>query len=372
MIVFLIGTRPDIIKCSPLIKRVPNGYVLHTGQHYSEELDGQICRDMDVHFNHRLDVPIDRGVGGSYASIYKGVRDYLKILKGKEEAADYMRKPGVVVVYGDTLSALAGACAAKAEGWLVAHVEAGLRSFDLTMPEEVSRLGIDAISDRLYAPTTKQEKFLLEEGHATYKVRCYGNLVADSLKVTQEMPLDQEWIRKAYLPVLERYAVMTLHRQENVKSSALEQIIDAVQLIAISQEIKKVYFPVHPGARGTVEECLGGSDDRGIIELLSAVSYRRMVAMVEGSYCVFTDSGGLQEETALMGVKCVTFRKSTERQETIDAGYNVLVSPLTHNFIEMVSAAIEHLRTARLSPSDLYGKNPSEQIAADLKQWRNW
>jgi UDP-N-acetylglucosamine 2-epimerase (non-hydrolysing) len=234
------------------------------------------------------------------------------------------------------------------------------------MPEEVARIAIDALADRLYAPTKLQASFLKEEGKKTSKVKVLGNVVVNSLKYIQaiqnvEMPLG-----------IGRYALMTLHRQENIRTKALAEIMDAVQLIAVSESIKTVYWPCHPGAVTYAEAILGGSDDRGIIKLVPPMSYGHMIRAVQSAECVFTDSGGLQEETALLGKKCVTFRKSTERQETIVAGYNVLVSPLTHEFMDMVIQAIEHLRTPARPCAKMYGDDPAGLIAEDLKTWRTW
>ena len=354
-LVFSVGTRPDIIKMSRLIALL-DGYVLHTGQHYSEEVDSSLLQELGVKVDHRI-----KADGEERSSSMRSVA---------EETAFYLQSlapVGVAVVYGDTLSAMMTAVGARMAGWQVAHVEAGLRSFDMTMPEEVARRTIDALSSRLYAPTELQAEFLRQEGVNGGKVLVSGNVIVDVLRNAKEQVTHEERMYSTQIAAGHKYAVCTLHRPENVDfDEAFRRVLRAVIVVAVSQGLKKVILPVHPRAKERAERLLENAPSREVICMVAPVGYSQMVALLQGSEFVITDSGGLQEEAALLARKCITIRKSTERQETLNSGHNVLLSPHTHEEPELLIRAMEHLQKPPPGPIDCYGDAPSKLVAEDL------
>ncbi len=360
MIVFLLGTRPDIIKMAPLIKATNGKKVVHTGQHYTQELDEDIRKDMGIEFDYRIIDQDDLESPRSFKSVYQGVADVLA------EIAETSMEKGLVVAYGDTLSAMAGAAAAKAEGWKLAHVEAGLRSYDMTMPEEVSRLAIDSMSDRMYAPTRLQKEFLEKEGINGDRVQVLGNVIVDAVRYAQENKPDLDKQEQ-------RFVLATLHRPENVDHlSTLVQVLELIVVLAAINEIREVLLPCHPRSMKHMEDALSRVPGSSIVKVIEPMSYLQLIATMEQAEYVMTDSGGLQEETAILGKKCITIRKSTERQETIVSGHNCLISPLTHTFGEALTEATLHLQRETPPPIEAYGQDVSRKIAEDLMNWRNW
>lgn len=362
MIVFVVGTRPDLIKMAPLIWQV-GGKVIHTGQHYSVELDERVSREMGISIDHRISMSADEQVATGVKQVVEGLSDWLM----------QQPVPGVVVVYGDTMSAMAAAIAAKACGWRIAHVEAGLRSFDMTMPEEVSRITIDALADRLYVPTQMQADFLAQEGITGERVQVLGNVIVDAIEYSQKrQKKDPEYL----LSVIGRrpFVLCTLHRPENVDyDDVLRRILEGLVVMASSQGASDLLFPTHPRTRKRASKLFGQLRAEGMrVHMIDPVPHQEMIWAIKEASFVVTDSGGMQEESALLGARCVTVRKSTERQETVQSGHNVLLSPYTHDFYEMLLHTVLHVRRPKNGPITCYGKEPSRKISEDLLNWENW
>jgi len=310
--VFVIGTRPDMIKMAPLIlecqSRDMNIEVIHAGQHYDLNMDQIFVDGLKLpKLTHRLlDTEEVRGKTPSWIfnRIYTRMYAYLYEKRGY----------WIVSVYGDTWSALACALASQKLGFRVAHIEAGLRSYDLTMPEEGARVQMDAISDVLFPPTKTQAQILKDEGVRGQSYQC-GNLIVDALALIR--PVEDGF--RGY----DRFAVMTLHRPENVDNiGRLREALRFVEQTARRDDLH-VMWPVHPRAAKQLKNLNFEFPEH--IHQSPPVGYATMVSMLRRCTVVFTDSGGLQEEACILGKKCWTLRKNTERPETMELGANVLV-----------------------------------------------
>ena len=314
-IAIILGTRPEIIKMAPIIRecgrRKLDYFVLHTGQHYSHQMDNI--------FFEQLELPAARynlDVGSASHAEQTG-----RIMAGVEKVL-MDEKPEVVLVQGDTNTVLAGALAASKLHIKVGHVEAGLRSYDRTMPEEINRIVADHISDYLFAPTENSRENLRKEGIGDEKIHVTGNTIVDSVYQNLE-------IAKRKVDVLadlglksKEYFLVTAHRQENVDSrERLAEIIKGLELVAREFELP-VVFPMHPRTRKMVEEFGFDLDGLKVIEPLGFLEFLQLEA---NARLALTDSGGVQEETCILGVPCVTLRENTERPETVDVGANLLL-----------------------------------------------
>jgi UDP-N-acetylglucosamine 2-epimerase (non-hydrolysing) len=287
--------------------------LVHTGQHYD--------RNMSDNFFKQLEIPepdINLGVGGgSHAEQTARIMiEFEKVL--------LQQKPGLVVVVGDVNSTIACSLVASKMGVRVAHVEAGLRSFDRTMPEEINRILTDAISDYLFTTEASARENLRREGIPDAKVHFVGNVMIDTLthcvKKINGAALPYDGLRE------HDYAVITLHRPSNVDDAAkLEKILDA--FLEISRRIRLVML-LHPRTSKNIETFgldrkLGKISQSGIVA--GPIGYLEMLRLNKGARMVITDSGGLQEETTYLGIPCLTMRENTERPSTVELGTNVLV-----------------------------------------------
>jgi|EndMetStandDraft_5_1072996.scaffolds.fasta_scaffold04697_5 UDP-N-acetylglucosamine 2-epimerase (non-hydrolysing) len=314
-IVHVVGARPNFMKIAPIIGALADypsitQRLVHTGQHYDHK--------MALVFFEELGLPRpdrDLGVGsGSHAEQTAAVMVRFEAVVAEE-------RPDLVVVVGDVNSTLAAALVAAKMGVPVAHVEAGLRSFDLTMPEEINRLVTDRLSAILLAPSADGAVNLRREGVSERAIFVVGNVMIDTLmahRATAPWPEVQ-----AALALTDRgYAVLTLHRPANVDDPArLRTLVERLQRIAAHMPI---VFPIHPRtARRLEEQGLRGESDG--LRLVDPLGYREFVALMDHAACVLTDSGGIQEETTVLGVPCFTLRDNTERPVTIDEGTNTLV-----------------------------------------------
>jgi len=311
-IVTIVGARPQFIKCAPVsreIRKVHEEILVHTGQHYDPEMS-------DIFFEElRIPKPdYNLGVGSGPHGKQTG-----EILMGVEEVL-LKEKPGLVIVYGDTNSTLAGALAAAKLHIPVAHVEAGLRSFDRTMPEEINRVVTDHISDLLFCPTETSVKNLAAEG-VTKGVHLVGDVMADALAFNRGIAEKKSRILETLGLVGKEYCVMTVHRPSNTDSRQnLTSIIRAVGEGGVA-----VVFPIHPRTRKYLQEY--GLLDRlpSNIVITEPLGYLDMIRLIAGARKILTDSGGMQKEAYMLGVPCITLRQNTEWVETVNAGWNVLV-----------------------------------------------
>ncbi len=330
-IAVILGTRPEIIKMSPIIreceKRGIDYFTLHTGQHYSYEMDRIFFEELELPSpEHNLEVG-----SGSHA-VQTG-----RIMAGVEEVLEE-EKPDVVLVQGDTNTVLAGALAASKMHIKVGHVEAGLRSFDRRMPEEINRVVADHISDYLFAPTMTARENLLAEGISEEKISITGNTIVDSVYQNLEIskrkvnPLKNLGLRE------KGYFLATAHRAENVDDrTRLKEILKGLSLI--SEEFSlPVIFPIHPRTRKRIEEF---NLDLDGVRAIDPVGFLEFLQLEAGARLALTDSGGVQEETCILGVPCVTLRDNTERPETIEVGSNILAGAVSESILLNTSKMLE-------------------------------
>jgi UDP-N-acetylglucosamine 2-epimerase (non-hydrolysing) len=358
-IAIIVGTRPEIIKMSPIIrecekrKQTDNDssfdyFILHTGQHYSY--------NMDQVFFEQLELPKPKynlDVGSGTQAEQTG-----RALIGIEQVL-LKEQPDVVLVEGDTNTVLAGALAAAKLHIKVGHVEAGLRSYDRTMPEEINRVLTDHISDFCFVPTKQSRQTLLREGIGENKIFVTGNTIVDA--VYQNL----EHARKK-VNVLERlglkekeYFLVTVHRQENVDNKdRFQGILSGLQQLEKEYNIPVVY-PIHPRSRKKMEE-FGLSADN--INLVDPQDLFGFLQLEQHAKVVLTDSGGVQEETCILGNPCVTLRDNTERPETIDVGSNVLAGTHPEDIIGAVSMMLHKERAG----SNPFGDGQSSKKIVDI------
>jgi len=327
----VVGTRPEIIKMSPIIRecgRLGLPYVLvHTGQHYSYAMDGV--------FFEQLGLPqpsYNLSVGsGSHAE------QTAKILLGIEPV---LRKesPDVVLVQGDTNTVLAGALAAAKLHIRVGHVEAGLRSYDRRMPEEVNRVLTDHCSDFLFAPTEQAEQILLEEGVAKDKIHMTGNTIVDAVFHNKQRALTRTDVLEDLGLRKQEYFLVTMHRQENVDDqSRLQGILKGLDDLNKKYDLPVIY-PVHPrSSKRLLEFAL----ETPGVRLVEPLDYLGFLQLEQHARVVLTDSGGVQEETCILGTPCVTLRSNTERPETLSVGANVLAGTYPENILNCTTEMVE-------------------------------
>ena len=307
-ILHVVGARPNFMKAAPVFLALQQrpGFtqtLVHTGQHYDANMSGVFFRQLGLpapHFN--LEVG-----SGSHAQ-------QTATVISRFEAVVMDGRPDLVLVYGDVNSTVAAALVCSKLLIPVAHVEAGLRSFDRTMPEEINRLLTDQMADVLFTPSEDADDNLLREGIARNKIFRVGNVMIDSL--VRLLPAAME--KPAGLP--DRYALVTLHRPSNVDDSRrLTELLDC--LLEIDAQLP-VVFPVHPRTRQRLMEC---GKQASNLHLVDPAPYIDFLAMQRAATIVITDSGGIQEETTYLGVPCLTVRTNTERPITVEVGTNVLV-----------------------------------------------
>lgn len=294
--------------------------IVHTGQHYDEGMSGSFFDDLGIpEPDHNL------GVGSaSHAQQTAGIMQRI-------EPVLLASRPDVILVYGDVNSTVAAALVAAKLGIRVAHVEAGLRSRDWTMPEEINRVVTDRLADLLFTPSRDGDENLLAEGLPADRIHFVGNIMIDSL--VRALPAAKAARAPGRLGVGgQRYAMVTLHRPSNVDDSdVLRGLFRALD--AIGKDLP-VIFPVHPRTRARIDTGGLRPSPESRFRLLEPVGYLDMLGLVEQASLVITDSGGLQEETSFLGVPCLTVRPNTERPVTCTAGTNRLVPPSESALVE--------------------------------------
>jgi UDP-N-acetylglucosamine 2-epimerase (non-hydrolysing) len=310
----ILGTRPEIIKMSPIIreleKRQNDYFILHTGQHYSYNLDKVFIEQLKLpQAKYNLEVG-----SSSHAE------QTAKILVGVERVLQ-QENPVLVLIEGDTNSILAAALAAVKLHIKVGHIEAGLRSYDRNMPEEINRILADHCSDFLFAPTETSKAILRGEGIPAEKIFVTGNTIVDAVYQNLEIARDSVGIMGTLDIKPKGYFLVTLHRQENVDDPArFASILEGLEKLSNAHEMPVVY-PVHPRSRKMMAEF--GLQPRGLI-LTEPVDYLGFLQLESHARLILTDSGGVQEEACILHVPCVTLRENTERPETIEVGANIL------------------------------------------------
>lgn len=314
----IVGARPNLPKIAPLMREMQRhpeieAILVHTGQHYDENLSDIFFRQMGIPPPH-----LNLEVGsGSHAL------QTAEILK-RIEPVLVERKPDLVLVVGDVNSTIAVSLAAAKLGIRVAHVEAGLRSFDRTMPEEINRILTDALADYLFVTEEDAIEHLLKEGRPRSSIFMVGNVMIDSLRhflpIAQKSAIGEDLGLKNGVD-WQRFGVLTLHRPSNVDSTEkLSQLLGAIDAVASEMPI---IFPVHPRTQQRLTQC--GIQHHPQLHLIPPVGYLDFLCLLSKAKLVLTDSGGIQEETTALGVPCLTLRENTERPITISQGTNLLV-----------------------------------------------
>jgi UDP-N-acetylglucosamine 2-epimerase (non-hydrolysing) len=307
----VVGARPNFPKLAPVHRAGAEAglsqVVVHTGQHYDDALSDGFLRDLGI-------APPDVNLAvGSDTHAFQTARIMERI-----ELVLLERRPDWVVVYGDVNSTMAAAVVASKLGIRVAHVEAGLRSFDRTMPEEINRIVTDRLADLLLTPSRDADSQLRAEGEPEDEIEFVGNVMIDSLFYA--LPAARATGFRQKIGVNGSGVVVTLHRPSNVDDPERMRVLASVLgEIAVERE---VVFPAHPRTRRRLEDA-GLRMDR--VRMLEPVGYLEMLDLVEHAFAVVTDSGGLQEETTVLGIPCLTVRPNTERPITISEGTNRLV-----------------------------------------------
>jgi UDP-N-acetylglucosamine 2-epimerase (non-hydrolysing) len=350
-ILHVVGARPNFMKAAPVYHalRTRPGMrqtLVHTGQHYDRNLS-------DVFFS-QLEIPapdVNLGVGsGTHA------RQTADIMTGFEQVL-LEKKPDFVLVYGDVNSTVAAALVCAKLLVPVAHIEAGLRSFDRTMPEEVNRIVTDRLADLLFTPSEDGDENLLREGVSPEKIQRVGNVMIDSL--VRLLPAASQCPTNGFP---ERFALVTLHRPSNVDDSeTLKSILQS--LLAVTGQLD-VVFPLHPRTRGRIAQ-FGLRTDK--LHLLEPAPYIEFLALQRRATAVITDSGGIQEETTYLQVPCLTLRSNTERPITVTMGTNILVGQDSRKLASELSAILEG-KGKRGTIPPLWDGHAAERIADVLQR----
>ena len=317
----VLGTRPEIIKMAPIIdeisKRDIDQIVLHTGQHYDKEMSDNFFKDLEIPVPD-YNIHVGSGSHGKQTGL---------MMKGIEEVL-VKEKPDIVLVQGDTNAVLAGALVASKLHIAVGHVEAGLRSFDMTMPEELNRRVADISSTMYFVPTEHSAINLIAEGFSHKNVFITGNTVVDAcfrhLDIAKKRGFEEESLASLDIENMDNILTLTMHRAENVDiKERVTSIIDALKQLSDMN----IIFPIHPRTKNTLKNfgLFDELDSLKHVHIIKPVGYLDFLLLTSKSKLILTDSGGLQEEAITLNVPSLTLRYNTERPETVAAGGNILV-----------------------------------------------
>lgn len=375
-VIQVVGARPNFMKVAPLHRAIQKlagwtSMIVHTGQHFDAKMS-------DVFFT-QLELPkpdFFLGIGGgSHTEVTA------KIMVAFEKIVE-AEKPDLIIVVGDVTSTLACTLVAIKMGIKVAHVEAGLRSFDRTMPEELNRILTDSVADYLFVTEESGMQHLKNEGVADERVFFAGNVMIDSLvryqekakttTILEDLGLSTSDSRLAtaakQLLATSDYIVMTMHRPANVDTKeGLESILE---LIELSSKDTKIIFPLHPRTRAHMEKfgLAERLDQAKNLIITEPLGYLEFIQLMSNATAILTDSGGIQEETTYLGVPCLTFRDSTERPITVTLGTNQLLSDLDP---KKTYAALQEILAGKVKKGSippLWDGNAAERIAAQLAE----
>jgi UDP-N-acetylglucosamine 2-epimerase (non-hydrolysing) len=323
----IVGTRPEIIKMAPIIRECQrsnlNYFILHTGQHYSYNMDKIFFEQLELPEPiYNLDIR-----SGSHAEQSAKIILRMENILIKEQ-------PNIVLVEGDTNTVLAAALTASKLHIKIGHVEAGLRSYDRSMPEEINRILTDHCSDYLFAPTKKSRQILLKEGIPQKNIFVTGNTIVDA--VFQNIKLANKKVNILHDLDLKKqeYFLITTHRQENVDDQKrFSGIVDGLKQVHKKYNIPIIY-PIHPRSRKKLYDFKLNIDG---ITLINPLDFLSFLQLENNAKVVLTDSGGVQEETCILGTPCVTLRDNTERPETLDVGSNILSGTNPKKILKCIS-----------------------------------
>ena len=317
----ILGTRPEIIKMAPIIdeisKRSISQIVLHTGQHYDKEMSDNFFRDLEIP-TPDYNINVGSGTHGKQTGL---------MMEGIEKVL-LQEKPDIVLVQGDTNAVLAGALVAAKLHIAVGHVEAGLRSFDLTMPEEINRRAADVCSQMYFIPTEGSAINLLAEGYSRKNLIITGNTVVDAcfrhLEIAKKKGFEEKALADLDIENMDNIITLTMHRAENVDDEKrVTSIVEALKEL----DDMNIIFPIHPRTKNTLKNfgLFDELNDLEHIHIIKPIGYLDFLQLTSLSSLILTDSGGLQEEAITLDVPALTLRYNTERPETVTAGGNILV-----------------------------------------------
>jgi UDP-N-acetylglucosamine 2-epimerase len=320
----IVGARPQFIKLAPLsaaLAGIHQEYIVHTGQHYDYAMSEQIFMDLGI---RKPDIHLEVGAGNQTVQITQ--------MMLKLEAAMLEKKPDLIIVFGDTNSTFAGAAIAAKLNIPIVHIEAGLRSFNRTMPEEINRIVTDHVSTYLFAPTQTAVNNLNNEGLGNYTYLT-GDIMVDTMKSSIAVASEKSIILNDLQLKGERFSLLTLHRHYNVDDSGIMQNI----LSQLGDLQEKIVFPVHPRTKKMLP--IGYTVPSNIV-LTEPKGYIDFIALEQAAERIITDSGGIQKEAYLLQKPCITLRTETEWVETVSAGWNLLINPSEKNIAAQISSFI--------------------------------
>ncbi len=361
-VIIVAGARPNFMKVAPLVeamKRRPTQFepfLVHTGQHYDATMSDAFFRDLEM-----PEPDIYLGVGsGSHATQTAAIMQAF-------EPVVFAQTPDWIVVVGDVNSTIACALVATKLGVKVAHVEAGLRSRDRSMPEEINRLLTDQIADLLLTPSQDADANLRAEGITPERIRFVGNIMIDSLLSNLDRTRSST-VRADLGLTNSDFAVLTLHRPSNVDDAApFARIVDALEEIGARLPI---IFPVHPRTRRMIDE-LGLSsrieEARGL-KLIEPVGYLDFLALLRDARLVLTDSGGIQEETTVLGIPCITMRENTERPITVEMGTNTIAGSDPKKIVDAALFALDDYQRPAPRNIPLWDGHAADRILDALQE----
>lgn len=335
-ICIILGTRPEIIKLSPVIdecrKRQIEFFVIHTNQHYSAELDSIFFKELKLE-----DPKYNLNIGScSHSEMIGNMMILMEKILVKE-------KPSIVLVQGDTNSVLAGALCASKLQIPIGHIEAGLRSYDRKMPEETNRIIVDHISDFLFVPTNEAKNILEKENIDKEKIFDVGNTVVDAVFANLDIAKKKSEILERFNLQEKEYSILTIHRPSNTDDKkTLKMIFDGLSKTE-SLGIKKVIFLAHPRVSKKIEKEKIKIPQN--IEKYGPIGYFDMLLLMSKAKIIFTDSGGIQEEACILNIPSITLRENTERPETIKVGSSLLVGSDTQKIFNATEKMLNNKKT---------------------------
>jgi UDP-N-acetylglucosamine 2-epimerase (non-hydrolysing) len=349
-ILHVVGARPNFVKAAPVMRALrqlgSRQTLVHTGQHYDRNMSDVFFTELEI---PQPDFNLEVGSGSHAAQTAEIMRRF--------EPVVLESKPDITLVYGDVNSTVAAALVCSKLLIPVGHVEAGLRSFDRTMPEEINRIVTDRLSDILFTPSEDGDANLLREGVPRERIHFVGNVMIDSL--IRLLPAAKACPRNGFP---DRFALVTLHRPSNVDDSAkLKEILDC--LTRVSQGLS-IVFPVHPRTRQRIAEFGLQAEN---LHLSDPLPYIEFLSLQTRASVVITDSGGIQEETTYLGIPCLTLRPNTERPATITSGTNVLVGEDRGRLMAELANVLEGKAKKGTAPP-LWDGHSGERIAQILQR----
>ncbi|GAB6186296.1 non-hydrolyzing UDP-N-acetylglucosamine 2-epimerase [Thermopirellula anaerolimosa] len=363
----IVGARPNFMKMAPLLRALEkyddvHTLLIHTGQHYDSQLSDVFFEDLEM---RRPDIHLGVGSGSHGRQTAMVLEAVEKVLVDAKAAGHPLDR---LIVVGDVNSTMAAALAAAKLQIPVAHVEAGLRSFDRSMPEEINRIVTDVISDQLFVSEPSGVENLRREGHSPDRIHLVGNVMIDTLRSLLPKIRPRETLKRLGMDVKD-FGVVTLHRPSNVDQP--DTLAPLLEVLSDVGDTLPILFPIHPRTQSRIREfglesfLRWEGDRRGGLIPLPPLGYRDFLALTSSAKVVITDSGGLQEESTALGIPCLTLRPNTERPVTVEEGTSTLVG----NDATALRRLLEDVLSGRYKQGrcpELWDGHAAERIAAIL------